>query len=121
MKVVQTDRCVLCHLADPVVPRPRSARCVRACQCNVCLSFSPLSPFFFRTSYYEILPTEKQASFVPDNEKEEKKKGRRTGAPLKFPRLTSGSIRDVYGTRRAADTEPEAGALCFRDFVSIWR
>jgi len=27
MKEAQTVRCVLCHLADPVVPRPRSARC----------------------------------------------------------------------------------------------
>lgn len=30
MKEAQTVRCVLCHLADPVVPRPRSARCTVA-------------------------------------------------------------------------------------------
>lgn len=30
MKEAQTVRCVLCHLADPVEPRPRSARCTKA-------------------------------------------------------------------------------------------
>lgn len=55
MKEAQTDRCVLCHLAGPVVPRPRTVYTLRYARCAT----PCLSPFFFRTTYYEILPTEK--------------------------------------------------------------
>lgn len=63
-----TDRPV-CTLPLSGSCRASTPRCTLRCvQCN------GMSPFFFRTSYYEILPTEKQASFVPDNEKGKKKK-----------------------------------------------
>lgn len=50
MKEAQTVRCMLCHLADPVVPRPRSARCtVAGAAPSFCLSLSvpPFPPLSF--------------------------------------------------------------------------
>ena len=50
MKEAQTDRCVLCHLAGPVVPRPRTVYTLRYARCalrRVSLSLSLSLPFSF--------------------------------------------------------------------------
>lgn len=71
MKEAQTVRCMLCHLADPVVPRPRSARCtVAGAAPSLYLSLTvPPFPFSLPTGCYEILSSEKQAPFVRRMEK----------------------------------------------------
>lgn len=40
MKEAQTDRCVLCHLAGPVVPRPRTVHVALCSLQPACLPFS---------------------------------------------------------------------------------
>ncbi|KAL0129985.1 hypothetical protein PUN28_001927 [Cardiocondyla obscurior] len=75
MKEAQTVRCVLCHLADPVVPRPRSARCtVAGAAPSLYLPpFCPSFPLFFLLGVTKFSSGEKQAPFVRRMEKKKRK------------------------------------------------